>query len=496
VRCGGVDDQHALAGAVLARDGDVGAGRGVRGEHLAPALQEFLLVDDLKALGATAGRVGARSHAFEVHHHGGRLVQHAQPGLAHLHRKVGVFVIGRCVVRIEAAEGVEQVLADRDRSPRAVVHLAHEVVARVGGVVEAPVVPARRVGEHDATGFLQTAVGIHQLGAGQAHVLMLYECGEQRIQPARLHRGIVVEEDQELAARQRRARIAGADEAEVLRIAVVAQARQGRESFRGFVGRAVVHHDDFERRGIATGRQRLQAGAGVVEMVVDRHDHAGARCVDLGQHRQRIDVRRRQDKRRAGLRWAELLPDAVHRAAEAAGLHAALQAVSHRRHAARLESQTCRQGAKAAPQPAQGTGQAPGTAGEDLRQLRFDAFARLRGLLAFALCVGLKPLLLGDHEFLEALGFGQKRMRPLAAGLDFAVEFGVALFQGVGFRLRGLGPAGAFSRELLLRQGPVGAAVQFLLLRREASKRLRQRRTLLGQVGFVPRAARIRVQMD
>src|SRR3546814_4630218 len=64
-------------------------------------------VADLVRLGA-GGEVGACGAALVVHHPGGRLVQHALAGRADGECKVGVFVVGRRVARVEAAHLSEQ----------------------------------------------------------------------------------------------------------------------------------------------------------------------------------------------------------------------------------------------------------------------------------------------------------------------------------------------------------------------------------------------------
>ncbi len=223
LRRGGIDDEHVLFRSMLARDDDVRAGSRVRGQCLFPARQEFFLIDHLIALGAGGG-VGARTDAFEMHDHRRGLVQHAQAGGTHLHRKVGVLVIGRCVMRVETAELAEQLCAQRDGSTGAVIHFAYEVVLGFCRIIEAAVVPARAIGEHDAAGLLQAAIGIHQLGAGQPHVLMLRKSIDQRVKPAILDGGVVVEEHDEFATCVGGAGIAGADETGVLRVALVTQA--------------------------------------------------------------------------------------------------------------------------------------------------------------------------------------------------------------------------------------------------------------------------------
>ena len=137
-----------------------------------------------------------------MHYDGLRLIQHAQSSRAHREGEVGVFVIGRRKAHIEAAELLEQGTRYRDRRAAQVVGVAQIVEPAVGRVFMASVVPAGTIGKHHAAGFLQAAVGIDQLGTDQAGIGMRLERAQQGIQPARLRHGVVVEEDQVLAARQ------------------------------------------------------------------------------------------------------------------------------------------------------------------------------------------------------------------------------------------------------------------------------------------------------
>src|SRR3546814_20412303 len=98
-------------------------------------------VADLVRLGA-GGEVGACGAALVVHHPGGRLVQHALAGRADGECKVGVFVVGRRVARVEAAHLSEQRARDGDGRAACVVDVAPIAVPRVGGAQWAAVCPA------------------------------------------------------------------------------------------------------------------------------------------------------------------------------------------------------------------------------------------------------------------------------------------------------------------------------------------------------------------
>ena len=248
----------------------------LRAQRVLPFARERRLVAHLRGFRALR-KIGAGSRAFVVDDQRSRLVQHAQAGAAHREGEVGVLVIGRGVANIEAVKPFEQRARDRDRRAAAVIGIAHVGEPAVVGRFAATVVPAGAVGEYHAAGFLQAAVGIHELGADQAGVRMSLEGLQHRIQPARLRHGVVVEEDQELAARQRRAVVAGGDEAAIGFAGVHAQAIDPGELRQRVVRRSVVDHDQLERGPRRMRGQRAQAGEGVRERAMDRDHDAGAR---------------------------------------------------------------------------------------------------------------------------------------------------------------------------------------------------------------------------
>ena len=182
---------------------------------------ETLPVADLVRLHADAG-VGAGGAAFGMDHARSRLVEHALAGSAHREREIGVFVIRRCVARVEAAACHEQRARDRDRCAAGVVAVAQIGEARIFRRFELAVVPAAAVIEDHAAGFLQTAVGIEQLRADEADIRMVGERGQQCVKPARLRDGVVIEKDQIFAPSERRAVVARGDKAAVLRAPVIA----------------------------------------------------------------------------------------------------------------------------------------------------------------------------------------------------------------------------------------------------------------------------------
>ena len=82
---------------------------------------------------------------------------------AHREREVGVLVIGRRIPGVEPAQREEEVTAEREACARAVVGLAHVVVARVGRIAEAAVHAAREELEarvRERTAALEQAEGV------------------------------------------------------------------------------------------------------------------------------------------------------------------------------------------------------------------------------------------------------------------------------------------------------------------------------------------------
>ena len=272
-----VDHQHhrPVPGAV-ARARDLLAVRIVRGQLLRPAFAEPGLVGDLAGLDPAAG-VGAVRDALKVHHLRERGEVHLPARFAYPEREVRILAVGGDVALVETAEFAEQCRRQQQRRARAVIRAAHVVEFGRGGVAQPAIVPRRGIAPQDAAGFLQAPVRIQQHRAGHAGVGVLREHVEQRVQPARHRLGVVVEEADVLATRELQGLVAGTQEAEVLRILVVAQ--PGDVAQRGHPGIAggVLQHQYFERRGIATGLQRAQATRGVIELAVGRHHDGHAR---------------------------------------------------------------------------------------------------------------------------------------------------------------------------------------------------------------------------
>ncbi|MCW0416653.1 hypothetical protein NB689_002407 [Xanthomonas sacchari] len=325
-----VQDQHLALPAMQQRRHRYLAGLQVLRQHLGPLAGEDRTVAYLVGLDPAAG-VGAVAGALVVHHAAGRLHQRAQAGGAYREGQVGVLVVGRHVARVETAQRQEARALDRQRRAAAVVDVAQVGIARIVGRLEAAVAPGAAIGEDHAAGILQAAVGIQQLRADQAGLRQLRERVQQRVQPARLRHGVVVEEYQVAALRARGAVVAGGDEAAVALAHVVVQADDLRQPLRRVVAAAVVDHQDLAGRGRRMRGQRTQAGEGMRDVVVDRNHDADQRCGTV-RHRERRERRRfhreqRALRRRQRLRMhAQPLPGAAPAARAQAGQAAPDQA--------------------------------------------------------------------------------------------------------------------------------------------------------------------------
>ncbi len=279
---------------------------------------------------------------------------------------------------------------------------------------------------------------------------MLLEGGYQRVDPARLHGRVVVEEQQEVALCFGRDVIAGADEAEVLFVADEAQALDLRSQFRGFIAAAVVDQDDLEGRFLADRGDGLEAKQGGVEVVVSRDHHA-----DDGL----VGGRQRERRKRRGFRYAgpgnvrlavELLLQALDAATHAACLEAAQAAMAQVVDAATGKAQSRQQRAQLAPGEAQRPGQLPTGAVDDAlalliqRQRPCGTFVKLLlQLLVRLLQLIVVPV---QHRVVSLRA-------PQLAG------DGVALFHQL------LGPTRLFGEAARQVGGPGGAAVELLPLR-------------------------------
>ena len=209
-----VDQQDLLAPSVQQGRGGYGGWRQLLGQGFTPLVQEYRAVARLCGLGAAVG-VGAGGGALIVHHDRCRLVKGAKTGGTDREGKVGVFVIGRGVAGVEAAQCRKQLSRQGNGGTAEVIGLAQVLMATVVRILKTPVVPPAAIGEHHPACFLQAAIGIHQFRANQTRTGVLGECVKQRIQPAGLGHGVIVQEDEIFALGQLGAVIASGDESPV-----------------------------------------------------------------------------------------------------------------------------------------------------------------------------------------------------------------------------------------------------------------------------------------
>ena len=84
-------------------------------QRVLPAPVEFGVIDHLEPFHARPRGVGPRAHPLKVHDFRGRLHHHPLAQSADAEGQVGVLVIGRCVIFIEATQLLEQRPLDHQR---------------------------------------------------------------------------------------------------------------------------------------------------------------------------------------------------------------------------------------------------------------------------------------------------------------------------------------------------------------------------------------------
>ena len=230
-----VDHQdHAAATGAVARAHHMRrVGIVLRGKRFRPALAEPCLVGDLVGFHARA-EIGAVGDPLEMYHHRTRLIEHGTAGGAQPEGEIGILAIGGGKGWIEATNGREIGAAHQQGSAGEVVGVAHVIIDRFVPVIEAAIIPAGGIVPDDAAGFLQAAIGVDQLGTGGSGIGAAAQQIDERIQPAGLHLGIVVQEQQELGLGLPGGPVAIEQEAEILRVLdqpqvrYLAQLRHGR----------------------------------------------------------------------------------------------------------------------------------------------------------------------------------------------------------------------------------------------------------------------------
>src|SRR5678816_4308146 len=158
-----------------------------------------------------------------------RLVEDLPARGADGEREIGIFVIGGRIARIEAAERFPHTARNREARAGAIVDFAQVIELGSVGIVAAAHVPRTAVTPDDAAGFLQPAIGVHELGADEPRLRMAREHRLQRGEPAGGDDRIVVEEHERVSACKRRAATAGAEAPEVRGVALETNAGHLRE---------------------------------------------------------------------------------------------------------------------------------------------------------------------------------------------------------------------------------------------------------------------------
>lgn len=217
-----VGDEHGAAAVAVLRALPPGPDRArarlgeVVAQLDAPLVDEDAAVELLVAL-HTGGDVRAVGDAFVVHDDRRGLDHRPVPGRPHGEREVGVLVVGGREARVEAADALEQVAADQQGRAGAVVDVAQGLVPGRVRRLQPAVVPAGAVGPDDAAALLQAAVRVDELRADEPDVRARLDDADELVEPARRDLGVVVQEEDEVAAGVFGAEVAGADEPEVLR---------------------------------------------------------------------------------------------------------------------------------------------------------------------------------------------------------------------------------------------------------------------------------------
>ena len=109
------------------------------------------------------GEIGAAGCAFIVNHFAERLIQNFAAVFSKFERQVGVFVICRCVARIEAAGASKKRFRDHERRRRAVIHFPKKIIFWSFGVIELAIIAPGGIPPDNTAGFLQTSIGVNEL---------------------------------------------------------------------------------------------------------------------------------------------------------------------------------------------------------------------------------------------------------------------------------------------------------------------------------------------
>jgi len=192
--------------------------------------------------------------------------------LADLEGQVGVLVIGRLVVAVKTAKVLEEGAWYHHAGARAVIDLACEVVLGVVGIVELAVIRTAGIAPDHATGLLQPAVGIEQLGTSESRAGDVIKGASQGLEPAGRDDRVVVEKNEELAPGACCSPVAGPDKAEVLIVSRIDDPLDPLHHLGSLVGRRVIAHDDLVGWSIRELHDGPETGKSIAPVVKDGDD--------------------------------------------------------------------------------------------------------------------------------------------------------------------------------------------------------------------------------
>ena len=102
------------------------------------------------------------------------LVHYLISGFSYFKSKIRVFTVCRCISFIKSAYTFPQVSPYHNGSTGYVVHFFYIIIFALIGIVHSSVVPSRSVTPDYTSGFLQSAVGIYELGAYHSYAFITF----------------------------------------------------------------------------------------------------------------------------------------------------------------------------------------------------------------------------------------------------------------------------------------------------------------------------------
>ena len=170
-------------------------------ERLLPALGKQRGVQFLEALGSLR-QIGPGGRSLDVDDDALGFVEDDASERANAETEVGVLIEAESVSRVESARLEEEIATEGEQAARAVVDLArHREEREVRIRVAVAELRRRTVAEDEASRFLEPAVRVDEPAADGADVVPSPERSQKWRQPSRERDRVVVEQDDELAAR-------------------------------------------------------------------------------------------------------------------------------------------------------------------------------------------------------------------------------------------------------------------------------------------------------